>query len=171
MSSAADREHGAHAHGVSLLNVAVEGKDVEIELASPADDIVGFEHAPETASEKSAVARASDLLAKGGTIFLFPADARCVLKDATVQSTLEAARKSHREGRADGSKDPDHGIEMHAEFHVHYRFRCDDPAALSHVDVKLFEHFAAMREVEAQALTAAGQNAQELTPASARLKL
>ena len=167
---AAEREHGAHVHGVSQLNFAVEGKDVEIELVSPASDIVGFEHAPETAADKVAVTKASDLLGKGAAIFLFPAEARCSLKEAAVRSTLEAARESHREGHAHAKKQ-EHGHEMHAEFHVHYHFQCANPAALTHVDVKLFEHFAAMRELEAQALTAKGQSAQELTPQSPRLKL
>jgi hypothetical protein len=169
-AGAADREHGAHTHGVSQLNLAVEGKDVEIELVSPASDIVGFEHAPETAPDKAAVTKATDLLGKGAAVFLFPADARCSLKEAAVRSTLEAAREPQRDDRAHGKKE-DHGRETHAEFHVRYHFQCENPAALTHVDVKLFAHFAAMRELEVQALTGKGQSAQELTSESPRLKL
>jgi hypothetical protein len=169
-SGAAEREHGAHVHGVSQLNIAVEGKEVEIELVSPAADIVGFEHAPETEADKAAVKKAADLLGKGATVFLFPAEARCSLKEAAVRSTLDAAREPHGVGHAHGKKE-EHGHATHAEFHVRYHFQCGNPAALTHVDVKLFEHFAAMHELEVQALTAKGQSAQELTPESPRLKL
>jgi hypothetical protein len=170
IAGAAEREHGAHVHGVSQLNLAVEGKDVEIELVSPASDIVGFEHAPETASDKATVKKASDLLGNGAAIFLFPDDARCGLKETAVRSTLDAAREPHGEGHTHGKKE-ERGHQMHAEYHVHYHFQCANPAALTHVDVKLFEHFTAMRELEVQTLTAKGQSAQELTPESPRLKL
>ena len=50
-----EKGHGAHKHGVSQLNVGVSGSKVEIELASPGVDIVGFEHKPSTAEQKERV--------------------------------------------------------------------------------------------------------------------
>jgi hypothetical protein len=170
-AGAADREHGAHMHGVSQLNIAVEGKTIEMELVSPASDIVGFEHAAKTDAEKKAVEQASETLSKGLTVFSFPADGKCAVEEVDVRSTLEATRETHHGGHAHDEKAPGHAPETHAEFHVHYHFHCENPAAVTYLDVKLFDHFKTMREIEVQALTTQGQRAQELTPGAARLKL
>lgn len=168
---AADREHGAHVHGVSQLNVAVEGKNIEIELASPASDIVGFEHAARTDAEKKTVERASETLSEGMMVFGFPADGRCETEAVDVRSTLEATRETHHDAHGHEQKGARHAPETHAEFHVHYHFHCENPAAVTHIDVKLFDQFKTMREIEVQALTPRGQSAQELTPGAARLTL
>jgi hypothetical protein len=55
---AAERHHHAHEHGVSTLKIAVEGPLVEMRLVSPGMDIVGFEHAPSTDTDRQAVAKA-----------------------------------------------------------------------------------------------------------------
>lgn len=170
-ADAADREHGAHEHGVSQLNVAVEGKSIEVEFVSPASDIVGFEYAPKTEAEKKAVERASETLSQGKELFVFPAAGQCAVEEVDVRSTLEATREAPHDGHKHDQKESAHASETHAEFHVHYHFHCERPAAVTHVDVKLFDHFKTMREIEVQALTPAGQRAQELTPGAARLKL
>jgi Protein of unknown function (DUF2796) len=46
------RELGAHEHGHSVLNIAIEGDRIEMELMSPGMDIVGFEHAPKPTNTK-----------------------------------------------------------------------------------------------------------------------
>ena len=46
-----DHEHGslgAHEHGVGRLNAALDGQTLELELESPAMNLVGFEHAATT---------------------------------------------------------------------------------------------------------------------------
>ena len=39
---------GAHVHGVSELNIVIEGNKIEIQLRTPAKNIVGFEHEAST---------------------------------------------------------------------------------------------------------------------------
>jgi hypothetical protein len=46
------REAGAHTHGHGKVNIAIEGKQLFIELEAPGADIVGFEHKAKTASER-----------------------------------------------------------------------------------------------------------------------
>lgn len=56
-----DHAHGSlgkHEHGVAQLNVALDGKTLELELDSPAMNLVGFEHAASTDADKAAVAKA-----------------------------------------------------------------------------------------------------------------
>lgn len=55
-----DHAHGSlgkHEHGVAQLNVALDGKTLELELDSPAMNLVGFEHAASTDADKAAVAK------------------------------------------------------------------------------------------------------------------
>ena len=40
------RELGAHEHGHSKLNLAVEGTLVVMEIEAPGMDVLGFEHSP-----------------------------------------------------------------------------------------------------------------------------
>lgn len=164
---ASDREHEAHVHGMGHLNVAVEGNAVEMELVSPGADIVGFEHAPRTPEDKAAVKRAVALLRDGGTLFAFPAAAGCRLTEAEVES--EMAEEDH-DDHGHERKDGEHEDEDHSEFHAHYHFRCNHPDHLTHIDIKLFEHFPGARELDVQTVSPRGQSAAELTPGAARLK-
>jgi hypothetical protein len=167
---AAEREHGAHVHGVSQLNLAVDGQRVEMELEAPGADIVGFEHIAETTEDKAAVTRAVGFLKAGNMLFVFPAGAKCRLQTAEVESPMVEER-GHQKDDGHKGKDAGHEEEGHAEFHAHYKFHCGQPASLTHVDAKkFFKRFPAAREIEVQAITPKGQRARELTPAAARLK-
>lgn len=166
-AAAAEREHAAHVHGVARLNVAVEGETVEMELMSPGADIVGFEHAPETVVQKAAVAAAAAALEDGAALFAFPPGAECRLNRAEVESAL--LDRDNGEGEAhEPSAEGESGA--HAEFEAGYRFRCERPDRLTHVDVRLFELFPAARALVVQSITPRGQSAEQLTPSSARLK-
>jgi len=61
LAEGSKRELGAHEHGHSALNVAIEGGSVEMELIAPGADIVGFEHAATSEADKVAVEQAEAL--------------------------------------------------------------------------------------------------------------
>lgn len=164
-AQAADREFGAHEHGVGRLNVAIEGRTVEMELMSPGADIVGFEHEAETAADKAAVERAVSVLQRGENLFVFPSEADCGLAESEVETETDDHEDDKEHEHAE--KETDDG--EHGEFHARYRFECGNPNDLTHVDVKLFEAFPTARELDVQAISPRGQIAQELTPAAARL--
>lgn len=185
-AQAAERHHDAHEHGVSEAKLAVDGNIVEIELESPGADIVGFEHAAKSDSDKAAVARAAGILAKGADIFAPAAAARCSLIEADIDAPgmekghddhgdKHHGEEGHAHGHAHGHKDHDdakgekHDEDGHSEFKAHYRFRCANTDKLTHIDVKLFEQFPRARELRVQAITGTGQFVRELKPGSARL--
>ena len=47
---------GAHEHGVAKLNAVLDGNTLELELDSPAMNLVGFEHAANSDADKAKVA-------------------------------------------------------------------------------------------------------------------
>lgn len=177
-ANAADRNPAAHVHGVSELNLAIDGKSVEAELISPGADIVGFEGRPDTKAERAAVTRAAAILRNGPAILGLPQAAQCSFTETEVESALidQAAEThddhGHKDEHKHGHKDEhkhEHGKETHAEFHVHYHLQCAAPDRIDHIEFRAFQQFPNMEEVEVQAITPGGQRAAELTPKSPRL--
>jgi hypothetical protein len=78
------RELGAHGHGHSALNIAVDGKRVLMELHAPGKGIVGFEHEAATDADKAAVRRAEAALKDPLALFALPGAAGCGLATAEV---------------------------------------------------------------------------------------
>jgi hypothetical protein len=171
-ATAAERHHDAHQHGVSEMNLAIEGSRVEIELESPGSDIVGFEHAPSTAADRQAISDAVKKLKNGSGLFAFSTAADCKLE----KSEVEAPYAEDHEDKHDHGHKHGHGHdkvekkgETHSEFHAHYHFACAKPRELKHVDVKLFDVFPRAEEIEVQAITSNQQFKRELTRGSSRL--
>lgn len=162
-AGAAEHVHRAHEHGSGILNVAVEGGTVEVELIAPGSDIVGFEHRPASDADREAVRQAADLLGDGAGMFIFADEASCSLAEGSVESGL---LEEHAGTEADTDADG-----QHAEFHARYRFDCAAPDSLGYVELRYFELFPAAQELEASVLTETGQTAAELTPDAPTLGL
>lgn len=168
----------AHVHGLATLHVAVEGKTLHIELESPAANMVGFEHLPATGEDRKRVHDAADLLRDGGKLFVPAATAWCALQSAEVESALmdenhhgeHEGEERHDDHEGEGEDDHDeHEGETHSEFHASYRFHCEKPSALTHLDVTLFNSFPATEALNAQFATDSGQGAATLRPGATRL--
>ena len=122
LPGAAVQAHGAHVHGQGQLQVALDEQTLHLRLRVPGMDVVGFEHAPETDSDRRAVEDAVTRLEDPASVVQLPAEAGCSATGSRVDSPLL------------GEKGEEHG-EEHADFVVEHEFRCDDPAALEHLDV------------------------------------
>ena len=86
-----DHEHGslgAHEHGVGRLNAALDGQTLELELESPAMNLVGFEHAASTPADKAKVAAVRAQLEQPLSLFGLPKAANCVLNEQELESPL-----------------------------------------------------------------------------------
>lgn len=78
--------HKAHVHGVASLDLAIEGRTLTAIFESPADSIMGFEHAAKTSEEKKKQAEAlTRLKARFGEMLLLPAAAQCTWKAAKAE--------------------------------------------------------------------------------------
>ena len=173
------RHHEAHEHGVAHLNVAIEGNRLYIEFSSPAANIVGFEHRPRTEDQKGAIQAAIQKMKEGDKLFVLPPGSRSQLATAEVDTDIDDhdnhltdsdhVRKENDHHGSEDSHDKDHhdahGHEdkRHSEFKAKYQFSCDNPKALSHIEVNLFQAFPGIEHIEVQLLTEKRQTAQELT--------
>ncbi len=168
------RQHGTHEHGVGTINIAREGKEVHIELDSPAANIVGFEHAPKTEADLDTLEDALARLKNGTRLFQFPDAAGCDLVDADVDTPL----KEHEHGEEvhhteeDHAHDDshDHKDETHADVTAIWHFSCAHPEALERVSVKLFEVFPRTERLLVQFITGKRQGAAELSASQPDLR-
>ena len=157
------KQHSAHVHGTAHLNVAMENNELYIEFVSPAADIVGFEHTPETEDEKAAMQKAAGKLRVGKRMFEFPASAGVRFEKAVVKTGLphKCEDESHDHG------EDDHG--EHSDVAVEYRFHCETPGKLKYINVKLFKYFKTLEKINVQMLTETKQTAVELTHKNTRI--
>ena len=150
---------GAHEHGVARLNAALDGKTLELELESPAMNLVGFEHAARSDADKAKVASVRASLEQPLALFDLPAQAGCRVSAQELESPLFG----------DHDKADDHAHE-HSDIHAHYQLECATPSALESLDLApLFKQFPATQKIQVQLIGPNGQQGAELTPSSTRL--
>ncbi|UPR35434.1 DUF2796 domain-containing protein [Vibrio cyclitrophicus] len=129
------RSHGAHVHGQVEVNIAQDGQELLVEVTAPGADVVGFEHAPETAEQKKVFEQAIAQLNKPEELFSFN-NASCTLKFKSVANTLEGDHEGHdhAEHGHDDHKDHDHAEHDHDDHKDH------DHAEHDHDDHKDHDH-------------------------------
>jgi hypothetical protein len=152
---ASGQQPRAHQHGAARLQVGLAGPALEVAFEGPADNILGFEHAPRTEAQKTAVARAEQRLKQAAELFTTPPAADCRPQPARVEMKLPAAGSS----------------ETHSEVEAEWRWVCANSAALAYLDVELFKAFPRLKELRAQVVTGRGQATAVLRPGAARLKI
>lgn len=161
---------GAHEHGVASLNVALDGQVLEIQLESPAMNIVGFEHAASSESDKASVAAARARLEKPLQLFALPAAAGCSVTEVDLQSPLFGDAHAHDEDEHAEHAAHEHDHE-HSDIDAAYRLTCSSPDALESLDLTtLFRLFPATEKVAVQLIGRSGQQGAELSKAQPTLK-
>lgn len=160
-------EHGsldAHEHGAAQLNAVLDGKVLELQLESPASNLLGFEHAANSGADKAKVAAARSQLEQPLALFGLSAG-ECSVREAELESPLfEDDKHQHEEHH-----EHDKGSE-HSEIHAHYQLDCQKPDALQQLDLgELFKRFPATLKIQVQLIGPNGQQGLELTPAQPTL--
>ncbi len=177
------RQHDAHVHGIAELNVALEGREVHVELDSPAANIVGFEHAPSSETDHAALDKAVATLKDGDRLFRFNDEAGCRLEDARVASALiegeheehgdqHSGKHAHEEKGGDehDQHEQEHEGEVHSDIEAAYHFECAEPGKLKQLAVKLFEAFPSTEELNVQYVIEDRQGGAELTASNPIVK-
>lgn len=161
------RQHDSHVHGIGELNLALDGREMQIELDSPAANLVGFEHAPSSAADRAALDQAVAALEQGERLFVFNRAAGCRLADVEIESDLieekHEGHKHHDEHEERGHHGHEHHGETHADIKAAYRFECDDPGKLEQLTVELFETFGRTERLTVQFVIDDKQGGAELT--------
>jgi hypothetical protein len=149
----------AHVHGLAKLDIAVEAKMITVSFETPLDNLVGFERAPRTDSERKRADEAVNRLRDGDAMFRFDPAAGCRLAGVELSS---AALKL---GRTEAA--PKDG---HAELEGEWQFDCADATRAGFVEVGLFA-FNQLKRVQVQLALPKAQLKRELKRPHTRIVL
>ncbi|EFQ60987.1 hypothetical protein PFWH6_5230 [Pseudomonas fluorescens WH6] len=173
-----DHEHGslgAHEHGVGRLNAVLDGQALELELDSPAMNLVGFEHLATSAADKAKIAAVHKQLENPLALFNLPKAAGCVVSSQELNSPLFGDKPEAEHDDDDDDHDAKDGAHEHhhdhSEIHAHYQFSCATPTALSNLDLsQVFKTFPATQKIQVQLIGPSGQQGVDATAQAAALK-
>lgn len=113
-----ERDLDSHEHGAANINLVIDGGTVFLELESPWNNLVGFEHSPSTESQHAAVDAAMETLFDPSSLFAFNDGAGCQAGSATIESTLDAEDSHDHDDHKDGEHD-DHDDHKDGEHDDH----------------------------------------------------
>jgi len=154
--------HGPHVHGTGELHVAVENNDLDIEFHSPLHNLLGFEHAPRTDTQRAAVKAMLARLNKPEALFRLPKAASCTAGPVHVDSPLdeapEAPSKSAKAVPKGGDGDD------HADLTATFSFVCASMDKLDSIEVAIFGAFPGTKTLKAEIIGPRGQSAATLSP-------
>ena len=182
LNAAENRQHDAHEHGAAMLGMAQQGKLIQMELDSPAFNMVGFEHTPSNANEAEKVALMLAQLKMGSILFTFPAAAKCQLVNVDISSGLfEASHSDENDHDSDSDHsddEDDHGSESdhsdveddhdndsgHSDIEASWTYSCENPLLVRKVEFPLFSYFENLTDLDVDFIMDAGQGSIELSP-------
>ncbi|MBA1203105.1 DUF2796 domain-containing protein [Pseudomonas capeferrum] len=165
-----DHAHGSldpHEHGVASINAVLEGNALELELDSPAMNLVGFEHAASSDADKAKVESVRQQLEQPLTLFGLDKDAGCresanELKSPLFGKAPTAKAESHGH---DGSHEHEH---QHSDITAHYKLTCSSPEKLAQIDLApLFKAFPTTHKINVQLIGPNGQKGMEANASQA----
>lgn len=152
----------AHQHGIGQLDLALEGNQLLLVLEMPAEDLLGFEHAPRDQAQRARLDEVRATLAQADQLFQLSGSAHCKLSSVELHSSLFARSANPGEPAPAGG---------HADIRAQYQYHCTRPEQLRHLDAVLFRHFPGSERLRVQAVTPRGQASGELTAEQPRLRL
>jgi hypothetical protein len=149
LSSHAALAADGHSHGAGKVQIALDGKQMSIEIESPAQDIVGFEAKPTTDEQKAAI---EDALAKfqQDDFFTAPAAAGCVRDNVDAEL--------HRHGD-------------HADFEIEATYTCKNLAELTELSTIWFDLFPGTEELDVEGISEYGSFDMEVPAGQNRIDL
>ncbi|WP_409322167.1 DUF2796 domain-containing protein [Pseudomonas putida] len=160
---------GAHEHGVAKLNAVLDGNTLELELDSPAMNLVGFEHAASSDADKAKVAAVRQQLEQPLKLFDLSAAADCKEEQQALESPLfgDAAKADDDGDEHEHEHEHEHD-HQHSDIGAHYQLTCANPDKLTQLDLApLFKAFPATQKINVQLIGPNGQKGVETTPTKA----
>jgi hypothetical protein len=157
--AAAHAHQGAHVHGRIQLGVALDGQQLVIDIDSPLDSLLGFEHAPRTAPQKKLAGEWAERLRTPNSLLRLPAEARCTLQGAELDAPVL--------GLGEDTAKPSE----HADLEGQWSYQCERPEALRSIDLGFFEASRHARTIDVQWVRDGRQGRQTLQRPQVRINL
>ncbi len=157
----------AHQHGVANVNIAISKQALVIELDTPADNVLGFEHEPRTEQQKQHLSNTLLLLNRADSLFNIPGSAECKVQQVKIKNPFthdEHAEDEHEEHdkHAEDEHEEHEEHETHSDFEILYTYDCQHQ--LSNINMAgLFKHFPNFITLKVQWVNENRQSAKTVT--------
>lgn len=167
-----------HEHGIADLLIAIDDHEVMIRLESPAANLLGFENAPSSDSERAAAAQLIRDISDGGLMRVFDSSALCTMSTPqwttelfTEESVVRSHHAEHGKKSADSGQEHKHEHKHehedhaeheggHADIDIEWQAQCSVmPVRIDHT---LFTRFDALHEIRISLVGASGQQAWKI---------
>ena len=180
----------AHVHGLSELTIAMDAKTIELQLISPAMNLVGFEHKASSKQDIAAVKQAELILGQHNSQFLI-AGGDCEHLSTSIDSDDLLESDNHHDDHDDHDKHNDHDDhekhddhdkhndhddhekhddhsehdqgETHSEMVASFSYTCKDTSKLSSIKVALFASFPGIHKINTLWVTPSKQGSNMLS--------
>lgn len=142
MNVFADQHHdkglGAHEHGSLKLDMAVEGKTIELDIDGPAESFVGFEYVPKTEKEKTTFNQAQALWTKDLLTKLFVLDKKlgCTFSEASFKQEIEEHDQKDKKEAG-----------VHSDIEASAKIICAQDLKGQTVEVALKKHYSHIKKL------------------------
>lgn len=152
--------HEAHVHGVAELLIALEGEQLNIELHSPAMNILGFEQRAQSSDQNAALARVRGVLAQAERLFQLESG-HCQLIEyefdfgaiAGQAPGLDEHEQHHEVGQARA---------RHSDIAISYSYHCEQPDSLLSFITDIPTLFPGVESLQVQWIVGSRQGAATL---------
>ena len=164
-----DHQHSleAHVHGIGTLNIALENQLLELQLESPAMNIIGFEYQPTTEADIQSVKAAQNTLSNAAELFAFSPAAQCRLTSVSIDNALLKGSGAHEHDHDhdhESQHEADIAEHQHNDISAHYQYHCATPAQLNSIDLAgLFKLFTQTEKIQVQLIVGDHQQGAELS--------
>lgn len=154
---------GAHEHGVVRVGLAVDGRRVLLDAEVPAEALFGFERAPETDEERSAVRGTLERIREdGGTVLSFDEAVGCVVESATVDAPAAFHGEEDEDEHGHDDHDHDDADHLHLEVEFEVRWSCRELPEGTFVTLRVKDLIPEAERVDLTVVTAGGSAAARL---------
>lgn len=170
-----------HVHGHGELLIAKEGDEMQLQFSLPAADLLGFEHAPETKSERMQRVRIQNTLSKSQNVFTTDGACSVVSQETALPDLFLHSAGGHDEHHEHDEHDEhdehhDHDESDHHEHDEHhdhdeherhtnialdYQLQCSQD--VKNITVTLFKSATSLEAIEVQWITEQGQGITAVT--------
>lgn len=134
----------AHVHGLIELGVAIDGTNVVVDIDSPMDSLLGFEHTPRTTQQKQAASQWAQRLKAPQEILRFNPEAGCTVREADLLAPILGL------GSTSSAQQAKQVATGHAELEGSWTFECTSPQALKQLDIGFFRLSPHAKQIRVQ---------------------
>lgn len=151
----------AHQHGHAQLQIAIDREQLELLLVSPAYNLTGFEHRPQTPEQQQAVEAIRDWLEQTAVVNTLDSLCTPVASHLNVGWDQKPEAEPEHDHRHDGTADHDSG---HSDLEITQSLHCPGLSDTAQFKTNLMERFPALEQLEVQWAGPKGQGSARLGP-------